>query len=343
MKNKLLRLGAYSFSHLCVDLCCALLVLPAARSSGRSALVFLLYNYCAFALQMPIGLWADRLNRNAVLAAAGCLLVALAAPLHAFPILTAIVAGLGNACFHVGGGVDVLNDSGDKAAFLGVFVSPGALGLYLGGLLSRTKLPLPLIAALVMLLCAGLTAWTAAHTGVLRKSENAPFSLRGTGSFDVILSALCLFLVVVLRSFVGMTGNFAWKSGGFALLATLMLVLGKTLGGFAMDRIGGRLTSLLTLLPAAVLYFLADNPFAGLGAILLFNMTMPVTLSALARKMPGSKGFSFGLLTCALFLGVIPTILGLAGSSPSWLLSALCVLSVLLMLPGLGGRDENGR
>ena len=88
-----------------------------------------------------------------------------------------------------------------------------------------------------------------------------------------------------------------------------------------------------------MLFWFADSPYAGVAAIFLFNMSMPMTLCALARRMPGCKGFSFGLLTFALFLGFLPVGLGAVSSSPSWLLASLCALSALLMLPGLDGRS----
>ena len=88
-----------------------------------------------------------------------------------------------------------------------------------------------------------------------------------------------------------------------------------------------------------MLFWFADSPYAGVAAIFLFNMSMPMTLCALARRMPGCKGFSFGLLTFALFLGFLPVGLGAVSSSPNWLLASLCALSALLMLPGLDGRS----
>ena len=48
---------------------------------------------------------------------------------------TDLLLGLGNALFHVGGGVDVIRDGG-KCEKLGIFVAPGAMGLYLGGLIA---------------------------------------------------------------------------------------------------------------------------------------------------------------------------------------------------------------
>ena len=332
------RLTIYSLAHFFVDLCCALLMFRITPAASDAALLFLVYNYCAFALQMPIGLLADRLDRNALVAAAGCALVALSFALFSLPMAAVVTAGLGNALFHVGGGVDVLGDSGKKAAALGVYVSPGALGLFFGTMLGKGEFPL-LLGAVMMLAALAAILIMAQRTGVLRASHNAPLSFRGMARFDVLLPALCLFLVVVIRSYAGMTMRLDWKSmGNWALIATLAVMLGKCAGGFAMDLLGARTASLLSLAAAAVLFFFADNPYAGVAAIFLFNMTMPVTLWALAQRMPGCKGFSFGLLTFALFLGFAPVGLGLSGASANWLLAALCVLSALLMLPGVEGR-----
>lgn len=334
MTDKLTRLSVYSLAHFLVDFCCALLVFRIVPRFHDAALLYLLYNYCAFALQMPIGLVADKLNRNAIVAASGCGLILLSFTLCAHPLTAAVVAGLGNACFHVGGGIDVLNDSPKKAAMLGVYVSPGAAGLFFGTLLGKGDFPL-LGGALLMLASLAAILLAAYRTGVLRSSHNAPLSFRGMLSFDTVLPALCLFIVVIIRSFAGMTMSFDWKSvGSWGIASMLAVVLGKTTGGFVMDLLGARLTSLLSLAAAAVLFLFADAPVEGVLAIFLFNMTMPVTLSCLTQRTPGCKGFSFGLLTFALFLGFVPVGLGLYASAPLWLLSALCVFSALLMLPG---------
>lgn len=337
------RLAVYSFAHFLVDLCCALLLFRLAQGVFDASFFFLVYNYCAFALQMPLGLLADKLSRNALIAAAGCALVAASFALYSLPMAAVIVAGLGNALFHVGGGVDVLDDSGSKAGALGVYVSPGALGLFVGTMLGKGDFPLAGGAGMMLAALAAILLM-ARHTGVLRASHNAPLSLRGTARFDVLLPALCLFLVVVIRSYAGMTMRFEWKSSGnWALFTTLAVMLGKCAGGFAMDVLGARAASLLSLLAAAVLFFFADNPYAGVAAVFLFNMTMPVTLWALAQRMPGCKGFSFGLLTFALFLGFAPVGLGWSAASANWLLAALCVLSALLMLPGVKGRPHRAQ
>lgn len=65
--------GVYATAHMLVDLACAYLVYACVIGKQDWYLWLLVYNFCAFALQMPIGAGADRLNRNSFVAAAGCL------------------------------------------------------------------------------------------------------------------------------------------------------------------------------------------------------------------------------------------------------------------------------
>lgn len=298
MDKKLLAL--YSLAHFWVDLSCALLVFRTMADEADFMLCLLLYNFCAFALQMPFGLLADRLDRNGVVAAAGCALVALAYLLP-LPIPAAVTAGVGNALFHLGGGVDTLNRSRESAWALGIFVSPGALGLFIGTLWGRGASPTLWLGPAGLLVLGGLIL-------ALRRgpSGNEAVDVSAPGGYAPLPP---LFLVVVLRSYMGMNQAFDWKAE-WALVLTLALVLGKTAGGFAMDRLGARSASAISLGLASALYLASALPLPGVLAVFLFNMTMPVTLWAAARVMPGAKGFTFGLLTFALFLGYLPSMMG---------------------------------
>ena len=336
MKGRSARLIAYSAAHFFVDFACALLLFSSGRAGGLG--VFLLYNYCAFALQLPLGILADRLDKNAGLAALGCGLVASAFTLPAAPLALAIVAGVGNALFHVGGGVDVLGDSGRKASALGIFVSPGALGLFAGSALAGV---FPGVCAVLLLaLCAGAILFVARLYGRLRRSGNAALCLRGVlgprRRPAALLAVAGLVLVVVLRSYVGLAVQMPWQAAdGWSFAAVLAVVLGKCAGGFAADRFGARRAGPASLLAAGALFLLGENPLAGTAALFLFNMTMPMTLSALARLLPGAKGLAFGLTTFALFLGFLPVGLNLAPAAGLWTAAALCAVSAALLLPSL--------
>ena len=96
--------GLYAAVHFLVDGICAWAMLGRLGGGWTG---FLVYNFCAFALQLPLGAVLDRLEDRRwpmQFAALGCCLTAAGAFCHP------AVLGLGNALFHVGGGVDVIRD-----------------------------------------------------------------------------------------------------------------------------------------------------------------------------------------------------------------------------------------
>ena len=322
------KLTLLSAAHLCVDLSCAALFFGWLDKSADWWLYMVLYNGCAFALQLPLGLVADRVDRNLPFAAAGCALVAVSFLLTASPLPATVICGLGNGMFHVGGGLEVLNDS-DKASPLGIFVSPGAVGLYVGTILASRFVGFGWALSLLMLLVA---------LGLLLAGKWGPVTHNSPISLDLakgdMLSLLCLFLVVVLRSWLG-SGAFSTGDAQVpGLIPVLCLALGKAAGGFLGDRLELRRTAVLSLGLTSVLLFLPQG-YLTLAALFLFNMTMPLTLMEAARLLPGAKGGAFGLLTCALFVGMVPRFIGVTRELPGPFRAGLVLLSLGLLLVGL--------
>jgi FSR family fosmidomycin resistance protein-like MFS transporter len=133
-----------------------------------------------------------------------------------------------------------------------------------------------------------------------------------------------------------MVMSFPWKTGVWATLLICGVVFGKAAGGFLSDRIGAVMASCLSLGLSAVLFLFSGNAVCGILAVFLFNMTMPITLWAVAKLIPGAKGFSFGLLTFALFLGFLPVQMNVPAVITGGVgYSLACLLSVLLMVFGL--------
>lgn len=299
------QLGMYAFVHFLVDFCCASLMFQILYGKTDWYFYILLYNFCAFAMQMPIGLIADAVNRNHLVAAVGCFLVVLALGMGTFPMAATVVAGTGNALFHIGGGIEVLNVSERKSSWLGIFISPGAFGVYFGKILG--KMGVLWIWLLMIALFMGGAAIFILGGGVRHTSGNLPAAFPEHISGSMIISIVCLFSVVVLRSFTGMAQQFPWSSRlAWGICLTCAVVFGKTAGGFAADRLGSVKASVVSLSLAGICYLLSGHGFWGMTAVFLFNMTMPVTLWAIAKIFPGCKGFSFGMLTFALFLGFLP-------------------------------------
>ena len=280
---------SYSLLHFLVDGVCAWGMLGRFRGFDN----ILIYNFCAFVLQLPLGAVLDRLGRwrtPMLFAAVGCVLTLLGA------FTSPVLLGIGNALFHVGGGVDVIRDGG-KCEKLGIFVAPGALGLYLGGLLAGRNLPLLPALILMGLLLLSLRGTEAIYP---ESSEKSPLYL-----------IFACFSGVVLRSFVGFQEVFPWKTGALAFAAVAAVVLGKMTGGVLAERFGAKRVTVLSLTAAAVCFALGELPVFGLCALLCFNMTMPLTLYALWRRFPRFPGTVFGSLTLALFLGFLPSAFGI--------------------------------
>ncbi len=328
-------LVVYSLGHFLVDFACAFVMFSLP---GERLIAFILYNFCAFALQMPAGLVADKCNRNSAVAAVGLAVTCMSFLCTPWPLLCATVAGVGNCLYHVGGGVDVLGFSSQKQWMLGVFVSPGALGLFLGTFFANhallSRLSGGMVAAVLSLaVVVGLYLLSPFRIS----SANAPFSLKMTGRAP-ILAILCLFFVVVLRSYVGITLYTPWKNGLLlSILAVLGLALGKTAGGILADKFGALPTTLATLGLSSLFFLFSENAVFGLLAIFCFNMSMPLTLFALAQVFPGAKGFAFGCLTFALFVGCIPNFLSLPVPfyGQVWFHAAEGAVSLILLAVGL--------
>jgi FSR family fosmidomycin resistance protein-like MFS transporter len=231
--------GLYSFSHFIVDFSCAYLIFSKLSGSGKWVLCLFIYNFFAFALQMPLGIVADKINRNRAFAALGCVLIAFSPVLAFSPVIFCSIAGLGNAFFHIGAGRDILQGSGKRFSALGVFVSPGAIGLYLGTLCGKGDI-LPLAAVVTILAAVSVIIWfVIPQLSEMHVMTNSVINVKAFISHGLGLMLMCLFLVVCLRSYVGMTLSFPWKGEGhFALYLVIAVFCGKALGGILADRVG---------------------------------------------------------------------------------------------------------
>lgn len=372
----------YSVLHFLVDGICAAAMFSRFLGGSRGYWWILAYNFCAFVLQMPFGAVLDGWNgsdgtgemtaraplgraafagggsqynggasqynggasqRKAfVFAVAGVLLTIAGA------FTSPVMLGSGNALFHVGGGVGTIledRECGSAGRRLGVFVAPGAMGLFLGKVVAQSGSAGNALArqygsgeAILGALSGSFgacfntvvglnpgTLWVIGLAAVafmmifllwrVLGSREVPGDIDATyapaqsfhlQSYEMLVITMC-FCVVVLRSYVGMAVAMPWRTTVVAgLAATAAVVLGKIAGGFLAASVGRKRTVLWSLLAAAVCYVFCDNLVAGIPALLFFNMTMPVTLQILVDRYRELPGTMFGLLTVGLFIGFLP-------------------------------------
>jgi FSR family fosmidomycin resistance protein-like MFS transporter len=285
----------------------------AAVPIDSALFLVVLYNFVAFALQAPLGVLLDKLAQPKLFIIVSFLLLINAVLLTGFPLVAIILAGLGNALFHVSGGYITLSLS-KKIGWLGLFVAPGALGLFFG----RTA---PYITWLpISLLVLGIVV-VALLIPKLTKSKRKQTKLN---SSLVVLPAILILLVVCMRSYIGFVAPLAPMA--IPLLLTVGVALGKVVGGVIADKIGVYKTAFSSLAIAAILFLFANSsmPIA-IMAILFFNMTMPLTLFCLYKLLGESrKGLAFGLTTLALFIGFLPSLLP-HGDITTWV---ICILTL---------------
>jgi hypothetical protein len=293
---------AYGSIHALVDMVCASLVLQAAGENSELIYFGILYNILAFGLQMPIGLLADRIKEPVIISIAGCIILIVSVALKNYSLLPIILAGFGNAMFHVGGGTIALNLLPKKALMPGLFVAPGGIGLTLGILIAKYKFNFNwLFISLLLVACMVMA---------LLKNPEINYKTNKIRIRSIVpLVFLLLMLTIVFRSTIGLAINFPWKSNYFLLLLlTLSIAIGKAAGGFISDKFGWLKSSAISLLISAPLLALGFNNIVfGIAGIFLFNITMPVTLTAISNLLSGRPGFSFGLTTFALIIGALPT------------------------------------
>ncbi len=265
----------------------------------------------AFGLQPFAGYICDK-RPNIPIGIAGCFLVTIGLLSIRLPWCALILCAFGNACFHVGGGIDSLKFANGKMSRSGVFVSSGAIGVSLGilaGNIGYSYFLLPLILMILSVILLYLFTRrqkTQALSQFYTVSNNLPAA-------SVIALAL---ISVAIRSYGGSILPIKWNVGALILFPSICACAGKAVGGFLGDKFGARKTGVFALiLSVPFLYFGENNAILAMIGILLFNITMPITLCTVASVLNHNPGFSFGLTTLALLCGNIPVYFWAVSSS----------------------------
>lgn len=302
--------------------------------------IVLAYDLVAFGSQALLGWGTDRFASPRVATLLGLALTAVSlTSCSSSLIATLACASIGNALFHLGAGANVLRGGLETSAPAGVFVAPGAIGLAFGLYYGTRHGPIWPLLVLALVALAGLSCCR----------FNAPLrdvAAKDTAAFQAPRSvnlAIGLLLVsIMVRSLVGMSAAKGYPRSDLLLLGIPgAAFLGKSMGGFIADRLGWVETSVAALLASIPLIASAPPALALLLGLFFFQMTMPVTLTAVARLLPKRLATAFGWTCLALILGALPTMLPsgrplcVRGLLSFWILGGAVCLFFGLRLSGV--------
>jgi len=308
-------------------------------SPFQIALMIGSYDFLAFAGQALIGFGVDKLRLYKSTILLGIALTALSVVLMlSHPFTAMVMAALGNALFHVGAGAISLNTTPGRATDPGIFVAPGALGLGLGLWLGKSGNTLlwPFLLALALSFVIAVKS----SLPVMEFSSKPKLpSIRGAKAV-----LLLLLVSVGIRAFVGFAATYESPkipmiSFGLAFAA----FAGKALGGILSDQLGWIRTSVGALLISApFVAFGGSNGSIVMVGMFFFQMTMPVTLTAVYALMPARPGLAFGLCSLSLIVGSFVSFYDpWRVYYTSYTLLGLILLSALSILVALNGLKES--
>lgn len=306
MKNKKIII-LYSISHFIVDFLCANFMIGQAMNvvttNSNYIISIIIYNFFAFAFQVPLGMVMDALKIYKYISIIGALMILLTylEPLQN-AILLATILGIGNALFHLEGGTNVYFISNKKAKYNGICVAPGAMGIFLGTYFANKINYLISFLCIVLLIIILIYIQQFLTENTKNESNYKLSNIKSTFLISILIS-----LSIVIRSLGSGVINYTWKNTFIlSFLYTLSIVVGKAIGGILGDKYGFSKIACGSLLISIVLLLLGYKmPFIAYIGILLFNIPMAITLTMLVNTLGNGVSTAVGLNTMFLFIGFI--------------------------------------
>lgn len=297
---------AYFFIHLILEISC-FYILTSYIKNEIYVYVALLYDFFSFVPQSLIGSINDKYPKKNF-GIIGVLLIItslLLFKLNIYWILLLIPLTIGNCMMHISGAEATLRTSDGKMFPSSLFVAGGAIGIIIGKTLYNCNVSIIFIFILNVLSMILLLYSNKNTKDYDLKLSNFAFSNKSINSNVIIILAT---LVVAVRSFMSYGIPMSWNT---TILDTFMLyfslTLGKALGGLLIDTIGIKKTVFLSTVVSIPFILLGDTKiYMSLIGIMLFSMTMAITLAIIISECKDTPGKGFGYTTIGLFLGSIP-------------------------------------
>ena len=296
----------YFLVHFILEVSC-FYTLAAYTSNNMFFAIALMYDLFAFVPQGIIGDISDK-HRDINFALIGIVLTLIALMCLNFNLPIIVVMSfltIGNCLVHVGGAESTLRLARGKMFPSALFVAGGAFGIITGRLLYQNNMPVTFIVLLNVISLLLVIFSLRYKKDEDDKLKEYNYDNKKIGIITLIILSV---FVVAVRSFSSYGIPTGWnKTVIQSILLFCFMGIGKAIGGLLIDKINIKFTSIIsTLLALPFLLFGDQNMYLSLIGIMLFSMTMPVTLALLVSRLKKNPGIAFGFTTIGLFIGSLP-------------------------------------
>lgn len=305
----------YFYIHFVTEVICFYCL---SREIGDSVFLWifpLIYDALAFVPQAIIGYISDKFRRINF-GIIGILLMAFAGLDFGFDLLPGkytalIILCLGNSAVHISGAETTLRISQGKLSHSAIFVSGGSFGVISGRLLAKTFIPHWAVSLLV------LTAVPFIILADMLRKEKQPTEHKSpackgfnytSDKLPAMLVLLLAVMIVAVRGYMGYGIPTSWnKTVVQNVLLYCAMGIGKASGGVLADMFGVKRVAMLSAALALPFLLFGDKVMGvSLIGVMLFSMTMSITLALIVSVLPDTPGLAFGFTTTGLFIGTAP-------------------------------------
>ena len=308
LKSKELKTGyLYFYIHFILEVVCFFYLSRITNNSHYVWLVPFIYDGVAFVPQSIIGYISDK-HPNINMGIIGVILLIISYLIYSLTsisiFVSLIILCLGNAFLHISGAEVTIKSSDGKLSPSAIFVSGGSFGVITGKLLSKSMIN-PIVLIIPILTMIPFILLSNKYVDKNNDCKNFNYVQEKIDSKFVIFIAV---LVVIIRGYMGYGIPTSWNKTVFQTIIFFSIMgLGKALGGILSDLFGVKKVAIFSTLVAIPFLCFGDKiMIISLIGVMLFSMTMAITLAMLVSKLNNSVGLAFGLTTIGLFLGTVP-------------------------------------
>ncbi len=327
LKEKNIACGyLYFYIHFITEIACFYFLTIVSNGSNFVWLVPFIYDGLAFVPQGLIGYINDKypkINMGII----GTVLLCISMIIYILfksVYLSLIIIAIGNAFIHICGAENTIRNSNGKLSHPAIFVGGGSFGVISGKLLASTTIT-PWIIVILILTMIPFILLADTYKG----KDNLKFNYVNK-KINPLLVVFLAVMIVIVRGYMGYGIPTSWnKTVAQTVYLFVIMGIGKCLGGILSDAYGIRKVGIISTLLAIPFLCLGDNYMViSLIGVMMFSMTMSITLAILVSVLKKKPGLAFGLTTIGLFLGTAP-IFFFKITSQVLNISMLIILSVL--------------